>query len=373
MSPWRVAYAIALVATVGFLGWWIIASELARRAPPFERAAAVRLARNPLDGDAFADLAVSMRGAADQAAVLKMHRIAAHRDPRDLRIRAWLADYFLRSGNYSEAMEHLDVMLRLDPELRPDLLPLMAEWTNDPGFAAALVDKLNEKPAWFGAMLGSLRNSITRPGVGSVFLALRDAGILDDRHTAYWLDALMHAGKWTSAYKYWAATLRRAPADPMPLLYNGDFETPSSQQGFDWRTGRRSGSYTEFEPVDGADGMAARLVFSGRPVDHADLDHALALPPGDYQLEMRVRAVGLRSDQGLRWSVTCQRQSSPIAEGGRLEGTFDWRPEVIEFEVPPSNCPGQWLRLDNPAPKGSASSVFGELWVDDMVLSGLGS
>lgn len=372
MSPWRVAYAIALIAMVGFLGWRVIASELDRRAPPFEGTTAERLSRNPLDGDAFADLAVAMRGSEDQAAVLEMHRIAARRDPRDLRIRAWLADYFLRAGNYPAAMEQLDVMLRLEPELRTDLTPMMAVWTDDLKFAKALAAQLSDEPVWYGTMLAALRKNITREGIGAVFQVLREAGALDDAQTGYWLDALLNAGKWDAAYKYWASGMPDVARGSLPLLYNGDFEQEPSQQGFDWRTGRRSGSFAEFEPVDRASGQAAHLVFSGRPVDLADLEHALVLPPGIHVIEMRQRAVALRSDQGLRWTVTCHDRSRPIGAGERLEGTFDWRRGSFVVTVPGSNCPGQWLRLENPAPRGSASSVSGELWVDDVTVSGEG-
>lgn len=370
MSPWRAIYAIALVAMVGFLGWWAIAAELERRAPPFEGTAAERLSRAPLDGDAFADLAVAMRALPDQNAVLEMHEIASRRDPRDLRIRAWLVNHFLRVGAYPAALEHLDVILRLSPEIRPTLTQMMAGWADDQSFAAALAAQLRHEPIWLNAMLTAFRHDVTSPGASAVFLALRDSGDLNEAQTSYWLDALMSAGRWDEARRYWASGLPRDAGEPVPLVYNGSFEQPSSQQGFDWRTGRQKGSYTEFEATEGSDGQAAHMVFSGRPVDLADIEQALAMAAGDYVLSMRLRAVALRSDQGLRWIVICHGQSRPIAQGGAIEGTFEWRPAQLTFSVPESGCPGQWLRLDNPAPQGSASSVSGDLWVDDVELSG---
>lgn len=367
MSPGRVLYAVVLVAMVGFLGWRVIAAELDRRAPPFESTAAERLSRDPLDGDAFSDLAVEMRTTStDQAAILEMHRIAARRDPRDLRIRAWLVDHHLRAAEYGEVMVHLDIILRLDPELRATLMPMMVTWAGDPAFATVLAAKLDQDPTWLPAMLAALRKDIAHPGSAAVFAALRESGTLDEAQTGYWLDALINSGNWELAHRHWARGLSPDGSGEVPLLYNGGFERKPTNQGFDWRTGRRSGSYTEFEPADGAEGQAAHLVFSGRPVDMADLEQALALPAGSYALTMRLRAVALRSDQGLRWTITCHGQSRPIATGEPIEGTFGWRGARLAVDVPAEGCPGQWLRLDNPAPSGSASSVSGELWVDAM-------
>ena len=67
----------------------------------------------------------------------------------------------------------------------------------------------------------------------------------------------------------------------------------------------------------------------------------------------------------------------PVAQPGptrnstsdALSGDFDWRRFVFAFEVPSEACDGQWLRLDNPAPGGSAGIVTGDLWIDDLVVT----
>ncbi|UWX04058.1 hypothetical protein H1235_00670 [Pseudoxanthomonas sp. NC8] len=37
---------------------------------------------------------------------------------------------------------------------------------------------------------------------------------------------------------------------------------------------------------------------------------------------------------------------------------------TVPVEVP-ADCPGQWLRLNNPAPTRSTQWIEGELWLDD--------
>ena len=372
MSVQRLLLAACLVAMVGYLGYRVVVTATSAGGEEEAAGAVERLRAAPLDGGAFADLAVAAREAGDVDASLALHQLASRRDPRDLRVRAWLGDVHMRSGDYSKALEQLDVMLRLSPEARKALTPLMVQWADDTAFAEALVVKLREAPTWRRDMVSALREGIARPGAGAVFAALSGSGDLGDEEMTRWLDALMDAGNWGLAYSYWASGLQLEKGASLPMLYNGGFETAPSQRGFDWRTDTRSGTYTEFEPTQGANGNAAHLVFHGRPVDAGDLEQALALAPGRYRISMRVKAAALRSDQGLHWVIVCHKQPKPLATGERLDGSFGWREATLEVGIPDSGCPGQWLRLENPAPSGSARIVSGELWIDDVVLRPLG-
>ncbi|QDA55852.1 hypothetical protein [Thermomonas aquatica] len=110
----------------------------------------------------------------------------------------------------------------------------------------------------------------------------------------------------------------------------------------------------------------AYLHFLDRRVPNAGLEQPLLLSPGNYRLTLRMRAQGLRSELGLQWMVTC---SGPGGVAGRTEpvdGSFGWRTFEADIAIPPTGCPGQWLRLVNPVPSGAAQRVMGELWVDDV-------
>lgn len=373
MSLSRSLLAVALVAMVGILGYRVVAAGPGSEAQDPPEDPVERLAAAPLDGAAFGELAIASQAGGNAAATRKLHEIAVRRDPRNLHVRAWLADQYLRAGDYPEALEHLDVVLRLSPAARKNLPPSMVEWASDPAFAEALVATLGTRPSWRRDMDKALRAAVQQPGAGAVFAGLNASGDLNHKEVARWLDALMRAGSWGLAYSHWASALHLAPGEPLPMLYNGGFERPATQRGFDWRTERRSGTYTEFAPTEGANGNAAHLVFHGRPVSLANLEQALALPPGRYRISMRVKAIGLRTDQGLRWTLACQGRSGPLATGERLDGSFGWRETSLEFEIPAGDCAGQWLRLVNPAPRGSTQIVSGELWVDDMAVRPLAS
>lgn len=358
----RLLAALVLCAAVGFLGFRVLVANDARvdGSDPRE---ALRVA--PLEGAPF----VALAAAPDPPATpLAMHQIVSRRAPRNLLSRAWLADYHLRANRHAQALDQLDVILRLSPVAGREIFPLMVQWAGDPAFARALVARLRADPEWRAAMLGALSAKVASPEASAVFAALREAGDLEEVEVRRWLEALMRAGHWGRAYAHWVGSLDLPPGEALPMLHDGGFERPMADQAFGWRIGDASGTYTEIGPAPGATGQAAHLVFLGRPVSVANLEQPLLLPPGAYRLRMRLMAQALHSDQGLEWSMTCDRQPRPFATGDRIEGNFEWREVSFDFVVPDGGCPGQWLRLRNPAPKGSASKVSGDLWVDDLTL-----
>ena len=359
------AAALALFVAVALVRILAVAASPTSQVSPAPRTV---LRTDPTRGAAIVAL---LRDGGVESGSFRHHAVASRRAPRFLASRAWLADHHLRAGRHAQALDQIDVLLRLSPLARRELLPLMVEWSADRAFATALVDRLGTDPEWRAGMLGALAANAEHPAASAVLAQLRARGDMSQVEVARWLEVLMRQGQWGRAYSHWVATLDRSPTDPLPMLHDGGFEAPVADppSGFGWRTGRAAGTYTEFGPADGARGRAAHLVFLGRPVDAANLAQPLVLPPGGYQLEMRVRAQSLRSSQGLEWTLSCHRSPRPFATSDALSGDFDWRRFVFAFEVPSEACDGQWLRLDNPAPGGSAGIVTGDLWIDDLVVT----
>ena len=367
-SPVRIGVAIILAVLVLVVGYRAIVTAGAAPVPSMDGLEPREVLRTaPLEALPF----VALAAAGDSTGVepLALHRIVARRAPRNLLSRAWLADYSLGTGQYTQALDHVDVMLRLSQRAGRELLPLMVRWAADPEFADVLVDRLRTDPPWRAAMLVALGRSVDSPATSTIFAALRDSGDLQDAERRRWLDALMRAGHWGRAYAHWVGSRDRPRGEAIPMLHDGGFDQPVANEAFGWRIGNGSGTYTEIGPADGAAGPAARMVFLGRQVAAANLEQPLLLPPGAYRLRIRMKAQALRSDQGLEWTLTCNgRKSRPFAKSSRVEGSFDWHQESFEFTVPREQCAGQWLRLENPAPPGSSSLVSGTLWADDFQL-----
>lgn len=330
------------------------ARQLARRA----------LAAAPLHGPAFSLLAEISAQAGDPEA-LDLAQAAVRRNPRDLRARARLAEAALARAEYDAAVSQLDVILRLSPQQRQRLIPELLTWSAEPNFADALALKIAANPPWRPTILNAMGKRVAEPPVRALYARLRDKGGLSPAETARWLDELMRAGEWGAAYAHWASRAT-AGEGALPAVYNGDFEQPPSGSGFDWRLQRVAGTVTTIVPAPGGAGQAARIEFLGRQVGLAGLQQALLLPPGRHRVTMRTRTQGLRSDQGLEWVLECDGKAGLAGRSSRIGGDHGWRELSWEVVVPIDKCPGQWLRLRNPAPKGTASTVAGTVWIDDV-------
>ena len=359
---WRSDHPAALLA--------LAERQLADRQPVAAQATARRLlAREPLYGEAFRILAQAseQQGLSDQA--LSLYQVAARRAPRDLATRAWLAQHYLRQGDYPRALGQLDVLLRVAPQRAKTLHPALVQLAQDPAFARALAATLRTDPPWRAGFMTVLRDP--RRGnvvaAGNVMGALQAQGGLAEDEYARWLDSLIAQGRWGEAYARWASRAAKT-GGRLPLVYNGDFADIPSDNGFDWRRRRVPGVLLQFEPAVGRNGQAAYLQFLGRRVPNAGLEQPLLLEPGDYRLTLQLRAQSLRSEMGLQWQVVCAGPAGVVARSEAIDGNFGWRELAVAFTIPDAGCPGQWLRLVNPVPIGPAQRVEGQLWLTDVAV-----
>lgn len=328
------------------------------------------LAHEPPQGVAFRLLAeaADREGRRDDA--LRLYLIAEKRAPRDLQTRAWLTQRYLERGDFAQALEQVDRILRMAPQRARSVNPVLAQLAQDPAFADALAARLRQAPPWRAGLLNSLRDpKAGNPvAVGRVMQALQNQGGLAPDEYAQWLDNLMTQGRWGEAYARWAGPLSK-PNGRQPLVYNGNFAQPPSDVGFDWRLRRIAGVILQFEPDSEAGGQVAYLHFLDRRVPNAGLEQALMLSPGSYRLAMRMRAQSLRSELGMQWTVECSGPAGVVARTDAIDGSFAWRTWAVDVTIPPTGCPGQWLRLVNPVPSGAAQRVVGELWLDDVTMT----
>lgn len=320
------------------------------------------LAVEPLKGDAFTTVADSVDVG---ATATELHRIAVRRAPRQAAPRVWLINDALHGARFDDAMEHIDVLLRLNPAYRAYVYPRLAELALDPAFAIALAHRLKTMPMWRAEFVQTLQAAPDASAAARTLDRLASQGALGPDERKRWIDGLLARGRWDQAYLRWAAASRRGSA-PLAAVYNGDFSRTTTDTGFDWRLLNANGVELDFDESVGSRGRAAHAVFRGRPSEGVNLRHPLELAPARYQLWVRMRAQALHGENGLAWSLACDSGEQLLRTDQPVEGTFEWRTVTMDLEVPAAGCPGQWLRLVNPAPAGAAQHLSGEIWFDDV-------
>jgi hypothetical protein len=119
-------------------------------------------------------------------------------------------------------------------------------------------------------------------------------------------------------------------------------------------------------------GLALRVEFEDRRVAFRHVRQLLALVPGTYRLEGRVRWDDLRGERGLVWTLTCAENGRVIAETDPVTGRRDWRTFEQDLVVPAENCGGQWLTLRVPARIAAEQRLGGVAWFDDLSIQATG-
>ena len=301
----------------------------------------------------------------------ELFRIAVRRAPRDLPGRAWLAQDALERGDLTEALVQIDHVLTLSPGAGHSVFPVLVQLSGDPGFAEALAETLAKRPGWRSGLLSALRHPKTGnpENADAVLAALQRRGGLDAEESAAWIESLLRDGRWGEAHARWAAP-RVAEGQRLPLLYNGDFALEPSGQGFDWRQPAVAGAILEFEAAPSG-GRAVHARFLGRRIAGPLLEHALLLAPGEYQLTFRRRLEGLRSDNGLQWTLACAEPGGAVLGRSQpLNGSRGWQVEELVFTVPASGCTGQWLRFGNAGQAKAWQLVSGDAWLSSLAIHG---
>jgi hypothetical protein len=331
------------------------AETLARqalRADPLQSAALVTLG-----------MAADSRGDADVAG--RLMDLAAGMSPRNGGAQLWLFNQRIRDRDYADAIARADVMLRANPDFAEALSPALVALGAEPDARPALVKALAAEPPWRGWYLGALARGSASPAVTyDLLAALPD---ITSAELQPYLTQLIRAGDYSLALLAWMHFLPPAQAASVPYAFNGGFELPVTGLPFDWVFTRIAGASMDIvDTAEQGSGHALRVVFANRRLRFGNVTKLLVLPPGRYDLSARMKTAGLTSAAGLDWSIACADGSkqklaatAPVTDTGG-----NWQDVGATFEVPPSGCPAQWLRLES----GREEAFSGELFADDIAI-----
>jgi len=318
-------------------------------------AAANMLARRgiqayPLDGRNYRVLASIEDARGDVARALPLFRIAAERSPRDLPTRQKLAEYALKSGDVDQAVFQLDLIMRLNVTLWPDLLPRMVRLAEFPTTESAFVRALGQRPNWRAQFLMTLAQKAQ--AADAVDRLYRRLDSTSKEELTAWIDRLMRDRNWEQAYIAWVSSLPESQHAALGNVFDGDFAFPPSDGGFGWQMPRAPGADVQtVESTNAGAGKILAIEFYSAGMTFRHVSQLMVLGPGRYVFRGKAQADRLDTGRGLQWVLTCaEGQQQILASSPLLVGTQPWRDFAVPFEVPAGLCGGQWLRLQMGAP-----------------------
>ena len=189
-----------------------------------------------------------------------------------------------------------------------------------------------------------------------------------------YVEELLRRGHYRSAARVWAR-LQDAGAvggsSAPSLLFNGGFERPPLEAGFDWHVQQQTYLTVDFaDPGAHSGARALRLEFT--VPDNSDYEpvyHFVSVTPGQtYALSAQVRSEDITSDSGPRLRV--QDPQCPaclsLASAGTV-GTQSWHAVELEFTAPAA---AEVVRVSvwRPRSRSFPMAISGRAWVDDVSL-----
>jgi tetratricopeptide (TPR) repeat protein len=296
--------------------------------PMLERVAV----QDPLAPEPYLVRGVQLNLQGKAADALRSFEEAQWRDPRSLPAAYFLADQYVREGKIGPGLRQIAALARLSPNGGQTVGPYIASFAANPENWPALRTTFSSNPGLAEPAFDTLSSKIeTVPSL----LALVDAKALSPR--ASWfprlLDTLIKAGQYDRAKSIWARASNIAkPA----LLYDEKFSDKGSLPPFNWSLTSNAVGLAERQA-----GGRMHVIYYGQE-DGILATQLLTLPPGAYRFSYKLVSGASAANDGLTWSIWCDKSASPAAlTSVTLRQGAD---RDLTFVVPP-NCPAQWLRL----------------------------
>ncbi len=315
------------------------------------------MARNPADFPALVVLALQLERQGKRADARDAMREALRLAPADRQTLLEAAAAFnLRAGEerrrWRSCVARGSVSGGARQGVRPCFVAALGSGRRDDFFAGVARDN----PEWwpeFSATPAIRHSTPTR--CERVFAVRAAAGTATDDERRYIIGRLQRDNRWAQAYQAWLNGLPLERRQRVAYVFNGDFEAPISNLGFDWTTPDQEAIDVDAQPTDGANGRnALRIEFFSKRWSGIPIQQYLMLFPGKYRFEGRGRAEGLDTWLGVQWGLYCVsgagRAEQQLARSDRYLRTTGWEDIQQEFNVP-KDCPAQVLRLElaNPA------------------------
>ncbi|MDQ4086642.1 MAG: hypothetical protein M3177_01290 [Pseudomonadota bacterium] len=316
--------------------------QLSGRITPASAAAAFgAFRRSPLSEVPLLIAGRSAMAAGEEERAERLIEAAIRRNPRSRYGLLLRLEQEVRLGKVAEAAETMAVLTRASPNVGPLLTLQLAGLARDPSTRTAAQNAMRSDPELRRRVLEQLARQGADP---EVILSL--AGGLDPvpagAEPPQWqrllIDGMVERGEVAEAHRVWLRLMRIDPAAARGGIYDRDFAGLPGSPPFNWLL--ETGSNGFAEPSDGG----LQVQFDAR-ADARLASQLLVLPPGDYRLSFTAEGEASGENGRLSWTVACQPGGRPIVVAEIVGVDGSEKPFRGTFTVPPSRCPGQWLRL----------------------------
>lgn len=284
----------------------------------------------------------------DQVSGRRLIRLAERASRREVSAQFWLIEDCVSRSNVSCALEHYDVAMRTQPDVRRVLFPVLTQAMSEPEVRRTLAGYMRGDPSWLYDFVNYATATLTEPWWLSTTLT-KAGGLPKDSIyrplETNLLGQLVAKNEFDAARKY-ADSLSSGAIGKAGTL---GFTALTIEQRFaplTWQLKSTPTTSVTFEDADDKNGFTLHIV-AGTGDRLTVLSRLLFLTPGTYQMNVGQLEGEISPDSTLTWMLRCAVPA---------ERRLNWSAALKEGRsaafVVPAGCPA--IMLDLNVSSGSA-------------------
>jgi hypothetical protein len=339
----------------------------AKRLAEARQLAQTALRREPINATAAVVLGLIATMENRAALGRKLVGYSEHVSRRNSVAQLWMIEDQVSRGDVAGALVHYDRAMRVSPELRPTLIPILVQAAADPAVARPLAAILAGRPLWWPDALGPI---IYRGSVPAITLpiVLQQVKLRpsNDQERTFLIAAmrrLVDAGAFRQADALYRTTGGRPPVGDN-LVYDGEFDAARYLPPFEWDLHSEGGFSATVQPRAGG----GRALYLSVDQEHAGelARQLLQLKPGRYRFSALAGNIVGDTFERPQVKLLCAVADSRVVLDLHLGvAGEDGAPSQADFQVPASSCSAQWLTI---ASGGSEQSPQSDPWIGRIVV-----
>lgn len=290
----------------------------------------------PLNDELFSTLGLDALVDGDPKRATALMSEAFRRNPRSRPARAWLLEDHIRQGRYAEAIDQVDRLLLLRPDLQAPILKAMAVLAREPAARPGLKRITAPGHLWRPNFFWAMAAEKTDPDVMRELLGagLNSRGL----EQGAIIERYVQTGEYAKARDYWLSQVPESARKTAALIYDPDFRGLPGPAPFNWSIKQGPAGSAEL----GQGGGMTIDYLGSEPASMAE--QSLVLQPGRYRVRVAGHILSGVTRPLLTWKLRCfgggQEFASldlPLAAG---------RPVSQTFVIPADGCRAQTLSLE---------------------------
>jgi hypothetical protein len=188
-------------------------------------------------------------------------------------------------------------------------------------------------------------------------------------------DFLIERGDLEAAQPVWSEFVENGHPAKMErgatnLIFNGDFEYPIQDGGFDWKIGKADGVAIGVDSEvkkTGTSSLAACFNGNTNPGVYIAQQVIRVKPNAQYQVAAVVKTENLTTKNGILLEVLDHTRGAWSARSETLTGTSNWQPVELTFATPAS-CNAVRVGIKRERSEKFDNKIGGKVWIDSVTM-----